>query len=102
MFPKIVGFTPKSSIQIGFSIINPPFWGKTLYFGNTHTKYVKLKAIAFRKCLISCIMNRLNLFFGGEGKGKAFEIAAWIICTNTMGPEPMVLDEVITPLYVAL
>ena len=27
--------TPKSSIFIGFSIINHPFWG-TLIFGNTH------------------------------------------------------------------
>ena len=27
MFPKIVGFTPKSSISIGVSIINHPFWG---------------------------------------------------------------------------
>ena len=26
MFPKIVGFPPKSSILIGFSIINHPFW----------------------------------------------------------------------------
>ena len=28
--------TPKSSILIGFSIINHPFWGKNLIFGNTH------------------------------------------------------------------
>ena len=28
------GFSPKSSIFIGFSIINHPFWG-TLIFGNT-------------------------------------------------------------------
>ena len=27
MFPKIVGFPPKSSISIGFSIIDHPFWG---------------------------------------------------------------------------
>ena len=27
--------TPKSSILIGFSIINHPFWGPTI-FGNTH------------------------------------------------------------------
>ena len=26
MFPKIVGFRPKSSIFVGFSIINHPFW----------------------------------------------------------------------------
>ena len=35
MFPKIMGFPPKSSILIGFSIINHPFWG-TPIFGNTH------------------------------------------------------------------
>ena len=29
--------TPKSSILIGFSIINHPFWGTTI-FGNTHKK----------------------------------------------------------------
>ena len=28
--------TPKSSIFTGFSIINPPFWGPTPVFGNTH------------------------------------------------------------------
>ena len=31
VFPKIVGFPPKSSILIGFSIINHPVWGY-LYF----------------------------------------------------------------------
>ena len=35
VFPKIVGFPPKSSILIGCSIINHPFWG-TIIFGNTH------------------------------------------------------------------
>ena len=34
VFPKIMG-TPKSSILIGLSIINHPFWG-TAIFGNTH------------------------------------------------------------------
>ena len=47
MFPKIVGFPPKSSILIGFSIINHPFWG-TPIFGNTHlledeVKHVQVK-----------------------------------------------------------
>ena len=28
--------TPKSSILIGFSIINRPFWGKTPILGNLH------------------------------------------------------------------
>ena len=35
MFPKIGGFPPKSSILIGLSIVNHPFWG-TPIFGNTH------------------------------------------------------------------
>ncbi len=34
VFPKI-GVPPKSSILIGFSLINHPFWGTTI-FGNTH------------------------------------------------------------------
>ena len=34
VFPKIV-VPPKSSILIGFSIINHPFWGTSI-FGNTH------------------------------------------------------------------
>ena len=40
MFPKIVGFPPKSSILIGFSIINHPFWG-TLIFGKHPYKDIK-------------------------------------------------------------
>ena len=31
--------TPKSSILIGFSIINHPFWGTTI-FGNTHIQII--------------------------------------------------------------
>ena len=31
--------TPKSSILIGFSIINHPFWGTSI-FGNTHILYI--------------------------------------------------------------
>ena len=34
VFPKMVGF-PKSSILVGFSIINHPFWGTTI-LGNPH------------------------------------------------------------------
>ena len=37
VFPKNRG-TPKSSILIGFSIINHPFWGIP-FFGNTHVDY---------------------------------------------------------------
>ena len=38
--PKIV-VPPKSSILIGFSIINHPFWG-TPIFGNTHVSSLDL------------------------------------------------------------
>ena len=41
MFPKIGG-TPKSSILIGFSIVNHPFWG-TPIFGNTHIYFILLQ-----------------------------------------------------------
>ena len=47
VFPTIRG-TPKSSILIGFSIINHPFWG-TPIFGNTHvlalTRPAKLRPL---------------------------------------------------------
>ena len=32
--------TPKSSILIGVSIINHPFWGPTPIFGNTHISHL--------------------------------------------------------------
>ena len=38
--------TPKSSILIGFSIINHPFWGTTI-FGNTHICEARLGAAGF-------------------------------------------------------
>ena len=52
MFPKIV-VPPKSSILIGSSIINHPFWG-TPIFGNTHMLapyrwYPSLKTLCFPK-----------------------------------------------------
>ena len=37
--------TPKSSILIGFSIINHPFWG-TFIFGNTHVGLHPLRSRA--------------------------------------------------------
>ena len=38
--------TPKSSILIGFSIINHPFWG-TLIFGNTHIYWLVVSNMFF-------------------------------------------------------
>ena len=40
VFPKIVGFPPKTSILIRFSIINHPFWG-TRIFGNIHLSEIE-------------------------------------------------------------
>ena len=56
MLPKIVDFPPKSSILIGFSIINHLFWG-TPIFGNTH-----IQGLCF------------NIFSGG---GPASLLPAW-------------------------
>ena len=48
LFPKKRG-TPKSSILIGFSIINHPFWGTTI-FGNTHIAgLLPYLAMSFRR-----------------------------------------------------
>ena len=41
--------TPKSSILIGFSIINHPFWG-TPIFGNTHILFTVNTHLYVRKC----------------------------------------------------
>ena len=42
------GGSPKSSILIGFSIINHPFWG-TPIFGNTHIETVEFDPIKKKK-----------------------------------------------------
>ena len=39
--------TPKSSILIGFSIVNHPFWG-TLTFGNTHMAFLFFFNLPFK------------------------------------------------------
>ncbi len=51
--PKIGGKPPKSSILIGFSIINHPFWGSPI-FGNTQIFGIRIseyKTIGSRFCL---------------------------------------------------
>ena len=43
------GGTPKSSILVGFSLINPPFWDIPIY-GNTHVRLaVYLKTVRVRR-----------------------------------------------------
>ena len=55
MFPKIVAH-PKSSILLGFSIINHPFWG-TPIFGNI--QFI-LDSLLHVKLLINCYIDTEN------------------------------------------
>ena len=64
--PKIVGFPPKSSISIGFSIILTSHFGVPLIFGNTHivVKIIHYELWIFTKNLgIKATFNVFNLFF---------------------------------------
>jgi len=49
--------TPQSSILIGFSIINYPFWGTTI-FGNTHIDTVD-------GIILPCCLPTVEDFFAG-------------------------------------
>ena len=44
--------TPKSSILIGFSLINQPFWGPTPIFGNTHLRF---ETLAQNGCFLALV-----------------------------------------------
>ena len=59
--PKIV-VPPKSSILIGFSIINHPFWGTTI-FGNTHVRHDPLGGFTTFFC---CFAGVFAVGFWGE------------------------------------
>ena len=78
--------TPKSSILIGFSIINHPFWGTTI-FGNTHM-FVKLETDIFSRSreprCFSCPSERTKTLHFDVPKSKpdesseeAFEPNLW-------------------------
>ena len=83
MFPKIViPDTPKSSILIGFSIINHPFWGPTPIFGKgweqlnwmvVRQRYLDIRGWS-HSCLPWCFLvlnrgnQRGNREVGGEGR----------------------------------
>ena len=56
MFRKIV-VPPKSSILIGFSIINHPFWG-TPIFGNTHIETLMVWMLPFQRETIQRLTSR--------------------------------------------
>ncbi len=57
VFPKNIG-TPKSSILIGFSIINHPFWGPPIF--GTSTWYPNVSCIYLY--LVSYLMSNIDLF----------------------------------------
>ena len=54
--------TPKSSISIGFSIINHPFWG-TPIFGNTHKFHQNVFGIFFHFLVHFMLERTLFMFF---------------------------------------
>ena len=54
------GFSPKSSILIGCSIINHPFWG-TIIFGNTHINHLN------DPCVCVCVSHGPNFHFKKMG-----------------------------------
>ena len=62
MFPKIVGFTPKSSILIGFSTINHPFWD-TPIFGNIHLDSFILLEFSHAFPFVFLCVSFLGFFF---------------------------------------
>ena len=63
--------TPKSSISIGFSIINHPFWGTrgTPIFGNTH---IPSPSLTWK---LNMIVSRRNLVF--QGAIFRFHVRLW-------------------------
>ena len=57
-FPKIVGFPPKSSILIGFSITNHPFWGTLIFWKHPIGGFNDLRCMfIIQKC------GKMNLFW---------------------------------------
>ena len=45
------GGTPKSSILIGFSIINHPFWGTTI-LGNSHIVLQRISCVSVGRSMV--------------------------------------------------
>ena len=66
VFPETWDFPPKSSILIGFSIINHPFWG-TPIFGNTHIA---------KKCSLPRNLFTIKRFLEAEKQPKLHDSVA--------------------------
>ena len=81
MFPKIVGFPPKSSILIGISIFNHPYWGFSHHF-RTHPDQVLEQLQASRTATITIARKTVTLTFARP----------WVVMSYKVGPR------VITPL----
>ena len=101
MFPKIGGFPPKSSILIGFSIINRPFWGFSPYFWKHPFLGAMLgeakgleERITFWHSRLGCA--NLSFFSNSNGPRK-LKVPAWEgIC------DVVCLSKVCTFIYISL
>ena len=82
VFPKNRGGPPKSSILIGFSIINHPFWG-TPIFGNIHVwlRFIDLKEnrMLFSCHIVGCLLH-LRVPSGWTHISKPFPKSAGTWC----------------------
>ena len=72
MFPKIVG-TPKSSILIGFSIINHPFWG-TPIFGNLQMLIIDIIRFLIATDFLNVAQTICDVCFQEVGFPKEVEV----------------------------
>ena len=84
---KIRG-TPKSSILIGFSLINHPFWGTTI-FGNTHMVHK----------LHNCFLRGFVKMSGGEGRSSINSIGGGISLASKGAPLVSVLRRYLMCIY---
>ena len=85
VFPKIVGFPPKSSILIGFSIKNPSILGY-LNFGNPHISMIQLKQIAHQNC--SKLWQEQLFNIPGAHSGQTPTSHAWTAAACTAADAP--------------
>jgi len=60
MFPKIGGFPPKSTILIGFSIINHPFWGTPISWKPPYHVFIECNVLVMDKVLVNVRNNPLK------------------------------------------
>ena len=83
-FLKWWGFPPKSSILIGFSIINHPFWGTTI-FGNTHLGggFFQILLLFSARIFVGKWSNLTSDFLGAPGKNHKLEVR-WFKATLTL------------------